>query len=406
MKTIDLNGKVTGDGLTDNHEIIQNALNEGNCNVIIPSGIFIVSKTLKVFSHTKIVADKNSVVRLASNVGKRFDDWLLTNNDHVEGNADIEISGGIWDVNGKVNPRGERSDLDAYGGVGIYFLRMRSLVLNDLTVANSDSFFIMLCETEDFKIERVKIFNDNPKINQDGIHIGGFCRNGIIHSLWAISPLTPGDDMVALNANDGIAHFTYGQRPGPIENIEIEDLRAESAYTFVRLLSQDQLINNIRIKNICGGVRNNLLNINRWRFPSGGGNISNVKISDVIIHKMPWTIPEPKINDTPLCDINLKVKNLVIENFQRTMLDNGVGNTFSVDMGVTCKIKYKAVANSIGFEADNNDFENISRCSLKGGGFGYLAINPPNPKAVALCNEPAEPKVPLRRQQKVPVIFE
>ncbi|MEK6795621.1 MAG: glycosyl hydrolase family 28-related protein [Spirochaetota bacterium] len=221
-RKIDLAEKMTGDGVTDNYAVLQDALNGGDRSIHLPPGRFLISKTLKVFSNTRIIADTRTVLKLAAHTGKRFDDWLLTNADHEKGNSDIEIAGGIWDVNGKENPRGVPEQLDDYGGVGIYFLRMSHLILKNLTVANPDSFFVMLCETEDFRVENVKLFNDNPKINQDGIHVGGFCRNGLIRKLHAISPLTPGDDLVALNANDGARHFTHGQKPGPIENIVID----------------------------------------------------------------------------------------------------------------------------------------------------------------------------------------
>ncbi|MFZ2656257.1 MAG: hypothetical protein WAX69_15100 [Victivallales bacterium] len=374
-RKIDLNGLMMDGGIIDNYAILQDALAGGDCTVLLPPGRFLVSRTLKVFSNTKIIAGNNTVIRLAANTGKRFDDWLLTNADHDKGNSNIEISGGIWDVNGKENPRGEREKLDDYGGVGIYFLRMSQLVLQNITVSNPDSFFIMICETAVFRIENVQLFNDNPKINQDGVHVGGFCRDGLIRGLRAISPMTPGDDLVALNANDGVAHFTHGQKPGPIENIVIEDLYADSAYAFVRLLSQDQPIRNIRIKNAQGGVRNNFLNVNRWRFEPGGGNISDIKVSDVAVHKMPWSVPEPKINEAPLCDINLKVHNFVIENFQRNMLDNSVGDTFQVDMGVPCEVEYVPEQCGKDIEIEKGVDNKIKTCRLRDGGFKYLAIN-------------------------------
>jgi len=371
----DLTGKLHDDGITDNLPILQNALNGGNCRLILPPGRFLVAGTLKVHSDTQIIASDKTVVRLAPHTGKRFDDWLLTNADHINGNSNISIVGGIWDVNGKVNPRGVREKLDDYGGVGLYFLRMKELTLQNLTVANADSFFTMLCETDGFLIENVKLFNDNPKVNQDGVHVGGFSRNGVIRRLHAISPLTPGDDLVALNANDGEAHFTHGQIPGPIENILIEDLYADSAYSFVRLLSQEQLIRNVTIKHARGGVRCNFLNANRWRFPAGGGNIHDIHISDVKVHKMPWSVPEPDIRPEPLCDINLKVTNMVIEDFYRNRLDNGVGDTIRVDMGVPCRIDFEPEDDGQNLQNTETADGTIMVSRLCDGGFKRLSIN-------------------------------
>lgn len=370
----DLTGRLIGDGITDNHAVLQAALDGGNVVITLPPGRFLVSRTLKVSSHTRINATAKTVIKLAPHTGKHFDDWLLTNADHVGGNCGIAITGGIWDINGKENPRGVRENLDDYGGVGLYFLRMKELTLKDLTIANADSFFSMLCETEDFLLENVKLFNDSPKINQDGVHVGGFSRNGVIRGLRAISPLTPGDDLVALNANDGTAHFTHGQLPGPIENIVIEDLYADSAYTFVRLLSQEQPIRNVVIKNARGGARNNFLNVNRWRFPAGGGNIRDIHISDVEVHKMPCSVPEPRIQPEPLCDINLKIDNLVIENFRRPMLDNGIGDTIRVDMGVPCRIAFEPESDGESLQNQGDASGRVTIGRLADGGFKRLAV--------------------------------
>ena len=56
---------------------------------------------------------------------------------------------------------------------------------------------------------------------------------------------------------------------GPIRNILVEHLRAESAFTFVRLLSHRELIENVTVRDVVGGCRFYAINMDRWRFPAG-----------------------------------------------------------------------------------------------------------------------------------------
>jgi len=354
----------------DCHAIIQGALCGGHRTVKLPPGRFFVSKTLRITSHTCIEAHEHTVISLAAQSAQKQEDYLLTNADPIRGNEKIEIMGGIWDGNGAHNPRGEdQYEAGAFGGVAINFIKVKDLRMSHLTAANSDCFFIRLGEIDGFRIEDVKLFNTLPRINQDGVHIGGFCRNGAIVGLHAISPMTPGDDLVALNADDDVErHMNKGMRLGPIENIEIRDLSAESAYTFVRLLSQNQSIRNVRISELRGGVRNNGINMNRWRFPVGGGKITDVRIRDVRLHKMPWSIDSAKIQPEPIFDLDLKASDLEIENFTRPPLDGGVGDTLRVRIQTDCQV---------GFSGENENATLVKDgefLRMSGGGFRHLSL--------------------------------
>ena len=133
--------------------------------------------------------------------------------------------------------------------------------------------------------------------------------------------------MVALNADDGTGVLNLGMKCGPIRDIIVENLSAPDAYTFVRLLSMNEPIENVIISNVTGGCRCNAINLDRWRFPAGGGNIHNVTLRDFTVHKQPGNI-------APLIPIQSAVHNLRIENFRRdddlpaptVVLDNGQPN--------------------------------------------------------------------------------
>ena len=55
----------------------------------------------------------------------------------------------------------------------------------------------------------------------------------------------------------------------------------------MRLLSYRELIENVTISDVAGGCRYYAINMDRWRFPAGGGSIRNVTLRDFTVRKMP-----------------------------------------------------------------------------------------------------------------------
>ncbi|MDD4098468.1 MAG: hypothetical protein PHC30_06835 [Lentisphaeria bacterium] len=371
-REINLTGQLTEGPQADNADVLQNALEGGHCRIVLPPGRFPVSRTLKVSSGTRLEATEQTVIRRADGTARGAEDWLLTNADMEHGNEDIELLGGVWDANNAANPRGaDCHDLASYGGTALNFIRVDGLRLRHLTVANADAFYIRLCRVEDFDLRAIRLFSTLPKINQDGVHLNGHCRRGVISDLRAMAPMSPGDDMVALNADDGWdRHLNYRMDPGPIEDIAISDLTAESAYTFIRLLSQTQPIRRIRIAGLHGGVRCNLLNVGKWRFPPGLGDIADISISDVDAHKMPAAVGDPAINPLPLCLFELNVDRFTISRFRRHVLDNSRGETFRMDWGRPHHVVLERDDTTQGFTATPDG----CHCSLAAGGFERLEI--------------------------------
>jgi hypothetical protein len=105
------------------------------------------------------------------------------------------------------------------------------------------------------------------------------------------------------------------------------------------------------------------------------GNSHNVYISNIAVHKMPWTVPEPDILTEPLCDIKLKVNNMILENFSRAMPDNGIGDTIRIDMGVLSQIEYVPEEGGLELQSTFDDHDNIKTCHLLNGGFKLLKVN-------------------------------
>jgi len=315
-----------GDGKTDDQEPIQRAL-DGPCPVIgIPSGNYLLGDTLRVGSGKRVLAAPDAILKLADGAGRNSGSFILTNNDHDTGNDHIEISGGIWDGNNEANKRGEDGDSDGYTGVAVNFVNVRHLRLADMTIRNPESFSIRLGEVGHFEIEDIRLDQTVSRPNQDGIHLGGFCQDGYIRGIYAVTADTPNDDMVALNADDNVERvLNLGMKCGPIRNIHVEELAAENAYTFVRLLSESQPIEGIRIRNLSGGCRCYAINMDNWAFPAGSGDIRNIDIRHARIAKV------PESPGFPMVDIRLGVRDLIIEDFQRVDDGDSFAHTLNIE---------------------------------------------------------------------------
>lgn len=342
----------------------------------IPAGVYPVSKTLQADSHTTIRATPRTVIRRMDHTAHDVNDCLICNRAFAgEGNDSIELDGGVWDLNNAANPRGTDKDKD-FWGLALRFDRVRDLTVRDLTVANAETYFIRLCRVSDFRILNVKLFAAHPRPNQDGVHLNGYCFRGQIRGLYAISPLTPNDDMIALNACDGLRAQNSGIELGPIEDIEIEDVFAESAYGFFRTLTEtrEQSIKNIRIRNCRGGVRYLFLNGNTFfAIKPGSGWIENVEFSDIRVHKMPCGESQSpdEYAPHPLLGLQLRMENVVFRDFQRVPLDSGCGKaTFNL---------HPAAGSILKFEPDpqnRNELQTAENGSiiLPDGGFRLLKI--------------------------------
>lgn len=302
---------------------IQAALDSGADVVTVPQGRYLISDTLLIDSNTVLDVHPRAALILADGVSKKGGDgFMIRNRDIVRGNHKITIKGGTWDANCANNPRGEEFAADSYGGVAISFMNVSDLCIRDLKVRDSESFAVRLGEVRDFLVDNITLDYATIRLNQDGVHVGGFSENGTIRNIRAVSPSTPNDDMVALNADDDVTrHFNRGMKRGTIRNVTVENLYAADAYTFVRLLSQHAEISNIRIRNIRGGCRYHLLNLHRWRFPAGGGNLRNITVEDVEVAKQ-------SDNDVPLIPVSLTVRGLAMKNIVRT--DNAKAHTLVV----------------------------------------------------------------------------
>jgi hypothetical protein len=346
------------DGQKNASPFLQKQLNK--CGEIhIPSGTYLLGETLRVHSDTKIFANPGATFILADGVGKNSGNFMIANANPGNGNSNIYLQGGVWDANNAGNPRGIDYDPFAYTGVAINFTNIQGLTLRDLTVHNPESFFVRIGEVCDFHIENINLSADKLRPNQDGIHVGGFSERGIIRTIRASGTGVPNDDMVALNADDDVERqLNLGMRRGPIRNLLVEDIESEDAYTFIRLLSVGQPIEDIRIQRLRGRCRVHGINLNNWRFPKGVGVIRRVRFADIDLTKTELTEWSPAI-----IKVSLNVDDIKIKRLQRGMETPSDVKTMIIDnrqrLDMVLEGETIDISSENGFILNNGDIKNL-----------------------------------------------
>lgn len=234
--------------------------------VVIPKGVYDVTSTLRIGSHTTIKAHPEARLVLNGGVRHRAGDFLLSNADEKGGNEDIAIEGGVWDGNKEIGfnlkePPERKFHPDAWSGVTLNFRKVKNLRLHDMTLANSVTFNARFCEVDDFDIRRIKIVSPVVKNNQVGLHFGGFTFNGVVDGVEAVTKGQTNDDLIALSADDLLTrHENRGTVNGPITNVVVRNVRAEDCHCLVRLQRAYNHIRDVTIENCEAGCRYSAVN--------------------------------------------------------------------------------------------------------------------------------------------------
>ena len=329
------------DGSGDAAPALQRALDAGG-TIRVPPGHYRIGRTLRIGSHTRLLLHPQATLRLADAVGQTLDDFLLTNADHDRGNENIEIRGGIFDGNNRGNPRTPDALIDpgSYTGVMVNFKNVRRLTFADSLLRDSETYHFRATKLERFLVEHLRFHTTNPRPNNDGIHLGGHCCDGMIRHLRGLGPAAPSDDLVALNADDALHRIEcQGKTRGPIRNITIHHLEADQCHSFVRILSTDSPIEHIDISHVRGGFTAAAVNMDGGRgcrvkvfdaadpqYADGVGDCRDIRVSDFRVFKAVVG------GRDPLLRLQQRVHNLTVSDFQRQASRDGAPDapTFAV----------------------------------------------------------------------------
>jgi len=279
-----------GDGVHDDYAAFQAALDSGEREIHIPQGIYPISQTLKVHSHTRLVADHSAKIVMNSTQRRKRNEFLLSNADTVDGNVDIAITGGIWDGNNTApeNAKPDLFDKEGYSGAMLNFVGVKGLALANMVLANSVTFYVRMSHVHNFTIENVDFISDTFGVNQDGLHFGGDVRHGRVKNIRALSCGQTNDDLIALNADDSIERVeNLDLCRDTIEDIIFDNIYAENCHTIIRILSVTAPIRDVHFHNVYGGFRCNAINADAARYcrtplfkedecPQGVGEIADV----------------------------------------------------------------------------------------------------------------------------------
>lgn len=326
MKKTVIDYGARGDGLTDDGEAFQRAINEATGTLEVPAGHYLIGRVLRVRSGTHLHLADQARLKLGDGVAKTPGDYMLTNADHEGGNADITIEGGIWDGNNIANARPD--GLFDYGcsGALMHFQNVKRLRLDHLHLHDAEAYYIRLTEVSGFHISNIRFSADRIRPNNDGVHLGGHCENGVIEDIVGLHPGVTGDDMVALNADDALKRTEVkGMTCGPIRNIRIEGLSGEGVHSFVRLLSVSSPIENISISRVRGSCEVAALNCDAARgcrvpvfdeanppYPDGVGLLRNICADDFLVSKS-------RANEVALLRLETRMERFRITNFRRDL---------------------------------------------------------------------------------------
>ncbi len=362
-----------GDGVHDDYPAIQEMLDSGACEVVLPAPRknYLISKTLIISSNCRLVLPRFAHIKLADGANcfmlqnktvykpeRRTHPHLYKHEEHLgeagiamvdkynffvndyspdpEDTAkNIEICGGIWDCNNMgQNPNPQRNGIyEPYGftGYGMLFYNVKDLTIRSLTMKDPTNFSITLDRVSYFTVRDINFdFNlGNPvPLNMDGVHVNGNCHYGTIDNLKGACY----DDLVALNADEGSF--------GPITNINVSNISAENCHSAVRLLTVKNVVENIHISDVYGTYYQYAIGVTRFYKGDFEGYFDGITLDNLYISKADRE-PIRKIVNTVLpkwgtgshfapvwIQKDAIVKNIKISNLHRRELVNPVETVF------------------------------------------------------------------------------
>ena len=242
---------------------LQKMLDAGG-EVLIPAGRYEIEKPLEIGEGTRLFLGQGTVIRLADGAN-----CPMLINRIAEGKkytSDFTVEGGIWDGNNV--GQGSKELVMMFTGVKNFRIR-------NLTVKDPGGFCIMLTDSERYTVEDIIFDCNNATLNEDGLHVNGYSKDGYIHNLKGHT----NDDMVALNADEG--EFTGPEND--IENITIDGIYGGgNGWTGIRLLSRVAHVKHITIRNLYGAYKFNAVSFTHWHHhPDNFGFFDDIVLENI-----------------------------------------------------------------------------------------------------------------------------
>ena len=336
---------VVGDGVHDDTEGLQTALDSGAATVYLPrpSRAYLISRTLVIHSGQTLQADRAAVIRLADGAHAH----MLTNADHDAGDENITILGGIWDGNNAHQTCDYHEGVSGqtpwnparYLGVLFQLNHVTDLRIAHLTLKDPETYGLQIGNVRRFTVEDITFDYNLLKLNMDGVHVHGPAREGRIVNVKGAT----NDDAVALNADDA----PIGEMcRGPISDIQVDGIWGENSYTAVRLLSAGSPVSRVRLSNIYGTYRYYAVSFTHHNVhPGAESTFEDIVMDGVFCAKSPEGQEESR-RTAPLIWFapGTVTRGAHIQNFHRTEHAEGAADSIVVDTDAT--VDYLAVSDA------------------------------------------------------------
>jgi len=320
----------------DDADRLQRLLDSGEGRVEFPDGTYVVSRPLVISSNTHLVCSPRTVVRLADGANCP----VLRNRGSEPGGADcnITVEGGVWDGNNVRQKRGPFRLPNTPGGGDInqltVFAGVTNLTLRGMTMKDPDSYCIELTDIEGFLVENITFDCNDATLNQDGLHIDGWARNGYVRNLRGHT----NDDLVALNSDEG----NWRSPSNDITNVTIDGIYGgDDGYTAVRLLSRNARVSNVTIRNVFGRFKYNGVSFTHFAFENhkpGMGHFDDIVIENMFASSC-LRKAEREYGMILFQEGVESVGRVTVRNLRRVDLADVTNATYTVWMGAGAKIK-------------------------------------------------------------------
>ena len=204
---------VVNDGITDNTDIIQNALDNSNYIRISKKGTYI-TRRLTIHDNTTFELADGVILKQKNNNSDYIivnDKWKSTDGSY---NTNIKIIGGHYDINGANNPRTGNIIDGLYAGIGIVLNNVRNLeVRNIKEIGNALKYCFLFANIENGIFTNINCINAS-----DGLHFQAPCKNIEVVNISG-------------TCHDNLLPFTIGDYPsivlseeGDFDNINIKNV--------------------------------------------------------------------------------------------------------------------------------------------------------------------------------------
>lgn len=295
-----------GDGITDDTEVLQQYLNSKQGVYVFPKGKYLVSG-LNLSSNSHLLFDEGAVLSLKDGSNRPV---LQNANYSLNIDSNIRITG--LRINGNYQNQAHHLTTGPYANepvAGIRFFGVKNLTIAKANIYHARTYGIWLSRINGLVASDINFEQDTVTYsNQDGLHINGLSSNLYINN---ISGLT-NDDLIALNADDVDQGGNVSL--GDITNVIIDGVNFGNSLNGIRLLSANNKLDQVSIKNLVGVIRDNVIAISAYGL--GEGNFGTIDISGVDVRT---STPHNVMGEYGgYILINDKAENLRISNVTRT----------------------------------------------------------------------------------------